>query len=72
MKRLAVAFGVFIVSLAVLMLPTLIGMYRDIENGKATGFAFVLGSSAENVYRLAVLLVLWMFAYWISGKLVRS
>jgi hypothetical protein len=62
MKRLAVAFGVFNVSLAVLMLPTLVGMYHDIVSGKATGFAFVLGSSAENVYRLAVLLLLGMFA----------
>ena len=71
MKRLAVAGVIFLVEIAVLMLPVLISIYRGITHERATGIAFVWGSATENVFRIVVLLILAMFAYWLSGRLVK-
>jgi hypothetical protein len=71
LKRLVVASGIFLIALAAFMLPILIGIYRGIARGEATGIAVVLGSFTENVVRIAMLMVLAIFAYWLSGKLIR-
>jgi len=71
LKRLIVASGIFLVGIAVLMLPTLIGIYRGITRERAIGIAFVVGSTTENVVRIVVLLILGIFAYWLSGRLVK-
>ena len=71
LKRLAVAFGIFVVSLAVLMLPTVMAAYRNVTRGNATGLGFATGSASENVFRVLILLLLAFVAFWLSGKLVR-
>jgi hypothetical protein len=71
LKRLIVASVIFLVEIAVLMLPILIGIYRGITRERATGIAFVLGSATENVFRIVVLLILAILAYWLSGRLVK-
>jgi hypothetical protein len=70
MRRLLVALAIFFVSLGLLMLPSLIGIYRGISEG-ATGVAFLVGSAGENIFRIGVLLVSAVFAYWLPGKLIR-
>jgi hypothetical protein len=63
MKRSLIAVVIFvglvIVLLAVQLVPVLARMYR----GRATGFALVLGSPAENVVRIVVLLLLGIVAF---------
>jgi hypothetical protein len=71
LKRLLVATVIFFVSLGLLMLPSLISIYRDISEGRATGIAIVVGSAGENIYRIGILVVSAAFAYWLSGKLIR-
>jgi hypothetical protein len=69
LKRSLAAAVIFFVSL--LMLLPLIGIYRDISKGRATGIAFVAGSAGENTFRIGILIVLAAFSYWLSGKLIR-
>ena len=71
LKRSLVAAAIFFVSLGLLMLLPLIGIYRDISEGRATGIAFVAGSAGENISRVGIFVVLGAFAYWLSGKLIR-
>lgn len=70
-KRVAVAVGIFFVLVGVLMLPTIISVYRNLTRDEASGVGFVMGSPAENVFRAVVLLVLASIAFWLSGKLIR-
>lgn len=70
-KRVTVAVGIFFVLLGVLMLPTIIAVYRSLTRDEATGVGFVMGSPGENVFRVVVLLVLASIAFWLSGKLIR-
>jgi hypothetical protein len=71
-KRLLVATLIFLGSvfllLVVLLGPALVQMFR----GGIFGFGITVGSRAENLVRILVLLLLGLFAYWISGKLVRT
>jgi hypothetical protein len=70
LKRLLAAAIIFFVSLGLLMLLPLIGIYREISEGRATGIAFVAGSAGENTLRIGILVALAAFAYWLSGKLI--
>jgi hypothetical protein len=70
LKRLLLTSVIFFISLGLLMLPSLIGIYRGISEG-ATGFAFVVGSAGENTFRIGGLIASIALAYWLSGKLVR-
>ena len=69
MRRLLVASFIFLISLSLLMLPSLLAIYHGISRG-ATGFAYVVGSVRENLYRIGAVLVSAAFAYWLSGKLI--
>ncbi len=71
LKRLLAASVIFSVSLGLFIFLPLIGIYRDISKGRATGIAFVVGSAGENTFRIGILIVLAAFAYWLSGKLIR-
>ena len=72
MKRLLIAtlifFGSIILLQGMLLGSTLVRMYSS----RVTGFAIVLGSPAENLVRVLVLLLLGLLAYWLSGKLVKT
>lgn len=70
LKRLLVASFIFFIALGLLMLPSLIGIYRGIAAG-GTGLAFVVGSAGENIVRIGGLLASLALACWLSGKLVR-
>jgi hypothetical protein len=72
LRRLVVAGAILLVSLALLMLPMLIAVYRGITRDGASGIGFVVGSLTENIVRIAVLLVLAIFSYWLSGKLLKA
>jgi hypothetical protein len=71
LKRLLFASIIFFVALGLLMLPSLTAIYRAISEQRATGFAFVVGSTGENIFRLGVLILSTLFAYWLSAKLIR-
>jgi hypothetical protein len=62
LKRLLAASVIFFVLLGLLMLPSLIGIYRDISEGRATGVAIVVVSTGENFFRIGVLVVSAAFA----------
>ena len=70
LKRLLVAWVIFFIALGLLMLPSLLSVYRGMAEG-ATGVAFVVGSAGENIFRIGGLLASLAIAYWLSGKLVR-
>ena len=71
-KRLLVATLIFMGSvfllLVALLAPALVRGYRQ----GVTGFSIVVGSPVENLVLILVLLALALFAYWLSGKLVRA
>jgi hypothetical protein len=71
-KRLLVATLIFLGSvflfLGALLAPALVREYR---RGFA-GFSIVLGSPAENLVRILVLLVLGLLAYGLSGKFAKA
>ena len=71
LKRLLVAFPIFFGLLILLLVPVFIRIYRAITTEGMTGIGFSRGSLAENFFRLLVLLLLAIAAYWISGKLLR-
>ena len=72
MRRWLIAILIFLGTVillqGMLLGPSLVRMYRS----HVTGFAIVMGSPAENVVRILVLLLLGLLAYWLSGKLVRA
>lgn len=70
-KRLLVGLVIFFISLGLLLLPSLLSVYQGMSQG-ATGFAFVVGSAGENIFRIGVLVVSAILAYWLSGRLIRS
>jgi len=70
--RLLVALGFFVLLLCALLVPDVIRIWRRMNRGKATGIGFVVGSRAENIFRLVVVIVLTIFAYWLSGKFVEE
>jgi threonine/homoserine/homoserine lactone efflux protein len=71
MKRLLLTGLLFFVLVAMWQAPFFIAAYRSISGGRATGVGFVMGSPAENLFRILMVVVLAFLAYWISGKLVR-
>jgi hypothetical protein len=70
LRRLLVASVIFFISLGLFMLPSLITIYRGMSEG-ATGFAFVVGSAGENIFRVGSLIASAALAYWLSGRLIR-
>ena len=72
LKRLLVAALIFLGSIGVLLVPALVAVYRAIAKGGASGIGFVVGAMAENIFRLVVLLLLALLAWWIAGKLVTA
>ena len=70
MGRWLVALALFVVSSTSVVGLMLYRAYRSVSEEHATGFAFVLGSPAENVFRVLVLILLAVGAYWASGRLV--
>ena len=70
LRRLAVATLMFLGMVGAVLLPTLVALYREISQGKASGI--IVGSPAENSFRMVVLLFLAVLAFWLSGKLVRA
>jgi hypothetical protein len=71
-KRLLVSVPIFFVLLLLLLLPTIYRAYRVFSREHVTGFGFVSGSPAENAFRILVLVLIALVAYWISGKLLRT
>lgn len=72
MKRFLLCAALFVVSAAVLFGISLFRAFRRISEGHATGTGFVLGSPAENLVRLTILVLLAVLSYWISGKFVHN
>ena len=70
LNRLLLAFVIFFTVLGLFMLPSLLAVYRGMSQGD-TGFAFVVGSAGENIFRVGGLIASLALAYWLSGKLVR-
>ena len=71
LRRALLTCLIFFVLLFLLMLPVLIRIYVRMSRGGATGIGFVRGSLTENLFRVVVLLILAMLAYWLSGKFLR-
>jgi hypothetical protein len=72
LKRLLLAALIFLGTIGILLVPALVAAYRAIAKGGGTGIAFVVGSVAENVFRVVILLLLALLAWWISGKLITA
>ena len=73
MRRLLVALAIFLGLIALPLVPSLIDLCRRVSTGAmATDFVVILGSPKEIFVGLVVLLLLAIFAYWVSGKLVRT
>lgn len=70
MKRLLVGFLIFLGLLFVLLVPTIVKAGRTMSREQIVGFGFVLGSPAENIVRVLILVLFGVLAYWVSGKLV--
>ena len=70
LKRLLVAWVIFFIALGLLMLPSLLSVYRGMSEG-ATGVGLVVGSAGENIFRICGLVAAAALAYWLSGKLIR-
>jgi hypothetical protein len=69
LNRLLLAFVIFFIALGLVMLPSLLTVYRGMSQGDA-GFDFV-GSAGENIFRVGGLIGSAALAYWLSGRLVR-
>jgi hypothetical protein len=72
MQRLLVSIALFSVSAAVFVAISLVLAFRRVSEREATGIGFVLGSRAENLVRLVIMVLLAIFAYWMSGKLLHK
>ena len=70
LKRMLLASFIFVILLGLLMLPSLLSVYRGMAQG-ATGVALVSGSAGENIFRIGGLVVAVALACWLSGRLVR-
>ena len=70
LKRLLLASVLFFILFGLLMLPSLLSVYRGMSEG-ATGIALVAGSAGENIFRIGGLIVSAALAGWLSTKLIR-
>jgi hypothetical protein len=70
LKRLLLASVLFLILFGLLMLPSLLSVYRGMSQG-ATGIDLVAGSAGENIFRIGGLVVAVALACWLSGKLIR-
>jgi len=70
LKRLLLASVLFLILFGLLMLPSLLSVYRGMSEG-ATGIALVAGSAGENIFRIGGLIVSAALAGWLSTKLIR-
>jgi hypothetical protein len=70
LKRLLLASVLFLILFGLLMLPSLVSVYRGMSQ-RATGVALVAESPGENIFRIGGLVVALALAYWLSTKLIR-
>jgi hypothetical protein len=70
LKRLLLASVLFLILFGLLMLPSLLSVYRGMSEG-ATGIALLAGSTGENIFRIGGLIVFAALAFWLSTKLIR-
>ena len=70
LKRLLLASVIFLILFGLLMLPSLLSVYRGMSQG-ATRVDLVTGSAGEDIFRIGGLIVSAALAYWLSMKLVR-
>lgn len=70
LKRLIVTSAIFFLLITALVVPDLIRIRRRMSRDTATGVGFVVGSRTENLFRIAVLCVVAIVAYWLSGRLL--
>ena len=70
LKRLLLASVIFFVLLGLLLLPSLLSVYRGMSRG-ATGVDLVTSSAGEDIFRVGGLIVSAALAHWLSGRLIR-
>jgi hypothetical protein len=68
--RFYLALVLFASSAAALVIGLALSSFRRVAGGKATGFGVVLGSPAENLWRLLIAILLAVVSYWLAGKLI--
>ena len=73
MKRLLVATVVFISPIVLLLLVTLLAIFREFLRGRTMVIVnFHFGSPAKILAGIAFFVVLGFLAYWLSGKWVKE